>query len=170
MTDGLTLLCAADFDWAMHLQGVWTDPPYDVPEFQSTLRHQLCEKLHEMHENPADDSPLGWVVVGTAGSGKTHLLSILRRESFARQIHFVLVDMTDVHDFWATVLLGYFNSLQQNRADGRPLRTALIERLLSLCGPLESVQEEMDTLRRAEPTKLAQLTAGFLDKLWQYAR
>ena len=54
--DGLTLLRTADFDWAMHLQGVWTDPPYDVPEFQSGVRKELNDELDQLRNSPKDAS------------------------------------------------------------------------------------------------------------------
>ncbi len=113
----LDVLRAVSFDWTMHLTSVWSDPPFDVPDLHAELRRELEWKLDQLSGSAAPESPLGWVIMGSGGTGKTHLLSILRREARQRGIAFVLVDMTDVHDFWETVLQGYTTSLQQ-RLDG----------------------------------------------------
>ncbi|MBI1309963.1 DUF87 domain-containing protein [bacterium] len=113
----LDVLRAVSFDWTMHLTSVWSDPPFDVPDLHAELRSELEWKLDQLARSNAPESPLGWVIMGSGGTGKTHLLSILRREARQRGVAFVLVDMTDVHDFWETVLQGYTTSLQQ-RIDG----------------------------------------------------
>ena len=98
------MLRAISFDWTMHLTSVWSDPPFDVPDLHSDLRKELEWKLDQLSASSNSSSPLGWVVMGSGGTGKTHLLSVLRRQARQRGISFVLVDMTDVHDFWETVL------------------------------------------------------------------
>ncbi len=113
----LDVLRAISFDWTMHLTSVWNDPPFDVPDLHAELRRELEWKLDQLSGSTAPESPLGWVIMGSGGTGKTHLLSVLRRQARQRGVAFVLVDMTDVHDFWETVLQGYTTSLQQ-RIDG----------------------------------------------------
>lgn len=128
--DSLAAIKAIDFDWTVHLGSVWSDPPFDVPSLHGRLRDEIVDMLDGLNANSQGGSALGWPIVGPGGTGKTHLLSILRREALHRRIGFVLVDMTDVHDFWETVLLGYFNSLQQPCGEGRYLHELLLERFL----------------------------------------
>jgi chromosomal replication initiation ATPase DnaA len=131
MATELHALRAVDFDWALHLDSVWEDSDYHVPELHQSLRDEIVKEL-ELRVGPPNSarSPLGWIIVGVAGSGKTHLLGALRQEIFAKDAFFLLVDMTDIHDFWETVLLGYVNSLQQEMPDNRRQYEVILGRLL----------------------------------------
>ncbi len=105
---------SVNFDWAMRLSDVWGRAAQDAPEFHANIRAEFARKLEEMRKDPTGGSPLGWVVVGGGGTGKTHLLGAFRREATRRKCAFVLVDMTDVRTFWETVLQGFIDSLQQS--------------------------------------------------------
>jgi len=107
-----------NFDWAMHLNSVWKNASCDVPELQSRVREESAWRLRTLATQASQENPLGWIVTGSGGSGKTHLVSYWRRETHERHMTFVLVDMTDVHDFWDTVLLGYLDSLHQTTPQG----------------------------------------------------
>lgn len=121
---GLAALKLASFDWVMRLDDVWRPSPYDVPELNAHIRQGVLDTCRTL----AATSPLGWVIVGPAGAGKTHLLAGLRREASSARIYFILVDMTDVKGFWETVLLGYLNSLREpeNQPQGRRLIVDLL--------------------------------------------
>ena len=107
----LDVLRKVEFDWAVRLSDVWNDAAWDVPELHANLRREFVDELESM-AGESGVSPLGWVITGSGGSGKTHLLGTFRREAARRGAAFVLVDMTDVRDFWETVLQGYLGSLQ----------------------------------------------------------
>lgn len=111
--DGLKAFEAVDFQSTQNLDSVWQDPRYDVPSLHQKGRREVLAKVRSMAESQETGSPLGWVFVGPAGIGKTHMLSAIRREIFKVPASFVLVHMTDVHDFWETVLLGFIDSLQR---------------------------------------------------------
>ncbi len=113
MESALTALRKVNFDWTAHIDEIWVDQKNDAAELQATIRTELDEHLEDLADSAADASPLGLPLLGQAGSGKTHLLGMLRRKALERGIYFVLVDMTDVADFWDTMSLGYLRSLQQ---------------------------------------------------------
>jgi GTPase SAR1 family protein len=161
----LDALKAIDFDWTMHLQSVWCDRPYDVAEFQEELRRALSEKLDELNRGASPLSPLGWPLLGAGGVGKTHLLSVLRRQAIDRKIAFVLVDMTDVHDFWQTVLLGYLSSLQQACEEGRFQYETILMRFIDTLNPREPVGEILRKLRQAKTQFLADASKKVLAAL-----
>jgi hypothetical protein len=102
-----------DFQSAQNLDTVWQDPRYDVPALHQKQREALLAKVRAMAESQETGSPLGWVFVGPAGIGKTHLLSTIRRDVLGVPASFVLVDMIDVRDFWETMLLGFIDALQR---------------------------------------------------------
>jgi hypothetical protein len=109
------------FDWTVHVDEIWSDPVADIGDLHASARTELDEQLEELIHARRPASPLGVVLRGDAGSGKTHLLSYLRRTSHRADTFFVLADMTDVRDFWETVLLGYLRSLQQPMGGERQL-------------------------------------------------
>ena len=134
----LRALRRADLEWTARLSDVWRDPPADVPELHAAERAELAEEL-ELLADRRDDrdgrSPLGRFVVGPGGSGKTHLLGALRRACLARGAAFVLVDMTDVKDFWQTTLQGFLDSLQEAGPDGRPQYRMLLDAVVRRASP-----------------------------------
>src|SRR5690606_9229324 len=104
--------------WTAHIDEIWVDQKNDTSDLQSAIRAELCEHLADLADSRSKTSPLGLPLLGPAGSGKTHLLGTLRRLALDECMHFILVDMTDVADFWDTVALGILRSLQQE-AHGR---------------------------------------------------
>lgn len=117
----------------MHLQSVWHEPPYHVADLQQGIEREFRHKLAELQvAQPASPSPLGMVLKGAGGSGKTHLLSTLRAEAAQQGSAFIMIDMTDVNDFWETVVVGYTSSLQETYESGHsPCRTASPGRVVS---------------------------------------
>ena len=167
MATELDALRAVDFDWALHLDSVWEDSVYHVPELHQSLRDEIVKELELRVGPPASvHSPLGWVIVGAAGSGKTHLLGSLRQEIFAKGAFFILVDMTDVRDFWETVLLGYVNSLQQKMPDSRRQYQVVLSRLLGKVVRHETESDKtLQTFALANADNLVRLTSQVISNL-----
>jgi hypothetical protein len=109
-----------DFDWARHVKSVWHDSPFDVKNLNYSERQFVLSHLETLKQTEQKSSPLGLIIQGLPGSGKTHLLSVIRKQAIAQEIFFVLVDMTDIRNFWETVLEGYVSSLQEEHEDGTP--------------------------------------------------
>ena len=109
----IDVIRSVNLDWAMRLSEVWSQAASDIPELHARVRSEFARKLEIMRGKPSLGSPLGWVIVGGGGTGKTHLLGSFRREATRRKCAFVLVDMTGVRTFWESVLQGYIDSLQQ---------------------------------------------------------
>lgn len=138
---GLKLLERVKFDWVMHMKSVWSNSSYDVETLHQEQRTRIIHELERIKANRDSNSPLGIVLHGQAGAGKTHLLSAVRRYALSQGLGFVLVDMTDVREFWETVLQGYVSSLQESAADGAPQFQKLIEFLISNTGfPVSRMQ------------------------------
>lgn len=118
LTPELRALKQVDFDWTTHINRIWSAPRCDVSELHAGARQDIFESALELRDSKEANSPLGQFILGASGSGKTHLLSALRQQMVAEGIGFILVDMTDVHDFWETVLQGYVSSLRQDSEEG----------------------------------------------------
>jgi hypothetical protein len=129
---------AVDFQSTQSLDSVWQDPRYDVPSLHQKPRQEVLDKVQSMATSAETGSPLGWVFVGPAGIGKTHLLSAIRRSVLGAQAAFILVDMSDVHDFWETVLLGFIDSLLKPAdATGRTQGQLIVQHIAELAGDEE---------------------------------
>ena len=145
----LRALRRVDFDWTLRVQQIWEDNPRDVADLQKHIREELEDRIEALAEQKSGASPLGVPLVGPAGSGKTHLLGAVRAISVERGLFFVLCDMTDVADFWDTIVLGYLRSLQQTTVDGSRQVDEWLERLLGAFG--ETVRKRFDLPRQRPP-------------------
>jgi DNA helicase HerA-like ATPase len=131
-TNDLPLLAFrnVDFNWAVRLQDIWKTAVSDVREIHENARRQLLEAAEHLKEHPDHGNPLGWFLTGSGGTGKTHLLNVAQAQLVGLGFGFILVDMTDVRDFWETVAQGYITSLQNVLKDGRPQYAAIIDRFI----------------------------------------
>lgn len=149
MEEALAALRKVNFDWTAHIDEIWVDQPHETDQLQSVIRAELEDYLDDLKDNASTASPLGIPLLGPAGSGKTHLLGVLRRQALLRKMYFILVDMTDVADFWETVSLGYLRSLQQPLADGRRQVDHWLDRMIALFG--QSVRKANDIPKQRPP-------------------
>ncbi len=131
--DGFKAFTSARFDWTASLSSIWTDSPVHVPQLHAEIIEEVLEKWGWMAD-PDVTNPLGTIIVGEAGAGKTHLVSALRREIIGRGGLFLLGDMTDIRDFWETVQQGIINSLLRRLPDGTTQLDAVIDALLGRFG------------------------------------
>lgn len=134
MDNALIALRKTNFDWTAHIDEIWIDHAYETHELQIEARLLLTERLEDLIDTQSVGSPLGLPLLGPAGSGKTHLLGHLRRSSLAEGAYFILVDMTDVSNFWETVSLGYLRSLQRHLPNGRRQIDHWLEGMIRIYG------------------------------------
>jgi hypothetical protein len=121
----LEALRSVNFDWTRQLKSVWTDPPYHVPNINDRAADDIMNYFRLRTRTETGDEPLGRVLVGPAGFGKTHLIGELRRRVWSENGWFVLLDFVGVKDFWPSVALGFLNSLQV-RTPGRQTQYDLL--------------------------------------------
>jgi hypothetical protein len=110
-TQALAALNLVDFNWVTSLDNVWTDAAPTAPDHNQQAYNSIYGQLKDLSQTNQTGSPLGRIVIGEGGSGKTYLARILHAQVLTDGSHFVLVDCTDVRDFWETVLLSYVKSL-----------------------------------------------------------
>lgn len=154
MVTALSALSAVDFQWTTHIDSVWHELPFHVPELQADARLELARRLEALAASSSPASPLGLPLLGPAGAGKTHLLNTLRKDALRDDAFFVLVDLTDVNDFYETLLLGTLRSLSQDNLRGRPQLQSLLEFLLQEYGDERLRAEGLSGLSAARPPGL----------------
>jgi hypothetical protein len=107
-----------DFHWVRSLESIWSETaesasgPNDVHlgALVSDLQREAVE---------ANSHPLGRVLTGRAGIGKTHLMSQLRASAWKSGGWFVLLDVLGLNDFWRCAALSFVTSLLQEMPNGR---------------------------------------------------
>lgn len=161
----LDVLQQIDFEWSMHMESIWRDSSYDVPSLNGALRNEILKDLNRLLSKRDALSPLGRIILGVAGSGKTHLLGALRQKVSSHNIYFVLADMTDVHNFWETILLGYINSLQQRYFRGKRQYRLLLERLVDYVKKSKKGTSIVKQLLQQKPAGQIKFTGSLLDLL-----
>jgi hypothetical protein len=163
----LRALREVDFDWTMHLKGVWRDAIHDVSTLHREEREKIASELERLKYTSTPDSPLGMVIVGQSGAGKTHLLAAMRKYAVSHGFGFVLADMTDVRDFWDTLLRGYITSLQQVEPD----RTSQLQKVIaSLLAVIGSKVASPDRLAKLPLPMLIKAIKIILENLLKYDR
>ena len=157
---------SVDFGWTRGLRSVWIDPGDHVaPLHAACIDGILAYFKRSTREAAPVNEPLGRVVVGPAGSGKTHLVGELRRRVWEMDGWFVLVDLIGVKDFWASTALSFFNSLQAVRPGGETQHRRLLYKLSDHLR-IEAAMQEIVERRKREPHALViDLAALFIDAL-----
>ena len=130
MNSELAALRAVDFNWTRALRDVWTDPLYHVDDLNKSTVDAIIDDFHAATHD-ANSNPVGQVIQGRAGSGKTHLIGMLRRRVWEAKGWFVLIDIIGVTDFWQTAALSFLESLHQAMPSGRLQYQAAIARVLT---------------------------------------
>lgn len=137
-TPGFAAFRATSFDWTRQLRSVWRDPPHQVAGLHENCIDDILAYFEERTaEQAPDPEPLGRVIVGPAGYGKTHLVGRLRAGVWARDGWFVLLDLVGVKDFWSSVALGFLNSLHALRSENLTQHDFLILKLADKLGIAE---------------------------------
>ena len=135
---GFAAFRATSFDWTRQLRSVWRDPPHQVAALHEGCIDDILTYFEERtREEEPDPEPLGRVVMGPAGYGKTHLVGRLRAGVWERDGWFVLLDLVGVKDFWSSIALGFLDSLHALRSENLTQHDLLILKLADKLGIAE---------------------------------
>jgi hypothetical protein len=154
MMDELDAFRAVNFDWTRQLRSIWRNPPYHVASLHQKRVDDLVDYFAIKTREPDPfDEPLGRVIVGPAGYGKTHLIGELRRRIWAMDGWFVLLDFVGIKDFWSSVALGFLNSLQVKMPDGK----TQYDRLVLKTAAILRIHQEMIAIAKRWPGRPREL-------------
>src|SRR4051812_19367442 len=99
MIDELKALATLSFDWADTPDHVWRDSPYHVDGLHDDALTALDTGIRDAVASDGP-SPIGLVMQGQKGVGKTHLLGLVRRQVHRARGYFFLDDVTAAEAFW----------------------------------------------------------------------
>jgi hypothetical protein len=101
-TEELNALSALTFNWTRALDDVWADQRYHVEALHAETADLIRQGIGEAA--PGDARPLGIVIQGERGVGKTHLLGWTREQVQRAGGYFFLVGDLFTKAFWEQVL------------------------------------------------------------------
>jgi Helicase HerA, central domain len=129
-TDELTALAALTFNWTRTLNDVWAPAPFHVEGLHAEVSEAIGRSIAEAAQGAAN--PLGVVIEGQRGAGKTHLLGWTREQAQRAGGYFFLVGDLSANAFWEELLGCVVEQLlplpDGSRDQLRALLTALAER------------------------------------------
>jgi hypothetical protein len=143
----------ADFNGVFRSNKIWSDEIADAPEIHASERAIFQMELARLERSAKTQSPLGLHLTGDAGSGKTHLLSILRQMAQKRGFFFLYADMSTASDFRSKLVEGALESFRYPSADGLTQAGFWVKRALLKVDndkhPLKLLNVPYKTLKKA---------------------
>jgi hypothetical protein len=106
----LDVLAALRFNWAPVPDDVWRPWSFHVEGLHAGVIQALRRGLGEATVS-LDGSPIGLVLQGQRGSGKTHTLGWLREQVQAEGGYFFLISLLDANGYWDSVLSSVLDGL-----------------------------------------------------------
>ncbi|WP_306207315.1 ATP-binding protein [Actinoplanes sp. RD1] len=128
-----TALAALRLSWAVVPDDVWRRSPFHVDGLHNDVAQDVLAGIAEAHESP-DASPIGLVLEGRHGTGKTHLLGAIREQVQQRGGYFFLIGILDGRKFWDGLLIFLLDGLAREVSDGETQLSLLLRRLASRVG------------------------------------
>ena len=130
-TDELAALAALTFNWTRTLNDVWAPAPFHVEGLHAEVSQDISRGITEADTGAAN--PLGIVLLGQRGVGKTHLLGWTRERAQRAGGYFFLVGDLSAKAFWEELLGCVVEQLlplpDGSRDQLRALLTALADRV-----------------------------------------
>ncbi|WP_422755089.1 ATP-binding protein [Micromonospora sp. WMMD708] len=132
-------LAALRLDWAPVPDDVWRPSPFHVEGLHTAVVRDVLDGVADAR-NSADSSPIGLVLQGQRGSGKTHLLGWVRQQVQQQDGYFFLVGLLDARGFWDSVLAAMLDGLSRPVPGSESQLRLLLRRLSSLVGAPRSAR------------------------------
>jgi hypothetical protein len=131
-TDELGALAALTFNWTRTLNDVWAPAPFHVEGLHAEVSQDITRAIGEAATGPAN--PLGIVIQGQRGVGKTHLLGWAREQVQAAGGYFFLVGDLSAKAFWEELLGCVVEQLLPLPDGSRDQLRALLDKLAERVG------------------------------------
>lgn len=126
-------LAALRFSWAQAPDDVWRRSPFHVDGLHEAVVRDVRGSIADARDS-ADVSPIGLVLEGRHGTGKTHLLGWVREQAQQQGGYFFLIGLLDERNFWQGVLVFMLDGLARETSSGETQLQLLLRRLSSRIG------------------------------------
>ncbi|GAA3126934.1 ATP-binding protein [Streptosporangium carneum] len=130
------------FNWAEGPEDVWSPSSFHVEGLNHTVERGVLGGVADVVGGGAT-SPIGLVLRGQRGSGKTHLLGWVRERIQQESGYFFLVGLLDARTFWESTLVSMLDGLSRDGNEGESQLKVLLRRLSELTEMPRWVQREV---------------------------
>lgn len=135
-------LAAIDFEWAATPDNVWERSPFHVDGLHGDAERTILRGVHDARFGDSS-SPIGVVIQGQKGVGKTHLLGWSREQVYDNEGYFFLVGLLDERSFWQSTALAVVDGLYRRASSGETQLTAFLRKLAGLTGVPGPLQDSV---------------------------
>ncbi|MFF0572726.1 ATP-binding protein [Streptosporangium saharense] len=140
-------------------EDVWSPSTFHVEGLNRTVERAILSGLDDVATGGAT-SPIGLVLRGQRGSGKTHLLGWVRERIQQDGGYFFLISLLDARTFWESTLFAMLDGLSRNGAEGESQLKILLRRLSELTDMPRGVHREVIGNRTVTRESLDALVNG----------
>ncbi|XVU22770.1 helicase HerA domain-containing protein [Actinoplanes sp. CA-054009] len=126
-------LAALRLNWVQAPDDVWRRSPFHVEGLHQDVARDVRDGIADA-EASADASPVGLVLEGRQGTGKTHLLGWIREQVQHQGGYFFLIGLLDGRKFWDGVLVFLLDGLAREVPGGETQLRLLLRRVASRVG------------------------------------
>jgi hypothetical protein len=156
-------LAALKFDLAPTPDDVWRPSPFNVADLHRDVVESIFDGVSQARA--ADDGcPLGVVMQGPAGSGKTHMLGMVRARTQNDGGYFFLVSLLSGTRFWESTALCIADGLLRETAGWSSQLKAFLRRLTAALGLPPGLKEAVAGDAPLKPGDLTALVAALREK------
>ena len=128
------------FNWAPVPDDVWRPSPFHVEGMHDAAVRELLNGLRAARDDTEEGSPIGLVIEGQRGSGKTHLLGWARERVQEQGGYFFLISLLDAYGFWDSVLASMLDGLSRPVPGSDTQLRLLLRRLSAIVGAPRSAR------------------------------
>lgn len=128
MIEHLAVLATLRFDWADTPDHVWRDSPYHADGLHGEVIAAIDVGIRDAAASDGP-SPIGLVMQGMKGVGKTHLLGMVRRAAHRAGGYFFLDDLTAGDAFWENTADALRRGLLRNDDSGETQLRSFVRRV-----------------------------------------
>ncbi|GAA0582348.1 DUF87 domain-containing protein [Paractinoplanes ferrugineus] len=146
-------------DWAPTQEDVWSPLDIHIDELNGDVGKVLLRAFEEA-ENSRARCPLGLVIEGRQGAGKTHLVRWAREQVQRRHGYFFLMGVADGRSFWTNIVHAFLRGLRRSGSYRHLQLSVLLGALAEIAQVTNATRLMVRGDQPITPEALDQLAAG----------
>lgn len=148
-------------DWAPTQDDVWCRLDFHLDGLNGDVGSAVV-RAYETAKTSTGPSPIGLVIHGRHGAGKTHLIRWAREQvQQCHQGYFFLMGIADGKSFWPNVVSAFLRGLHRSGSYRHPQLAVLLERLIEIAKIPNDLRLRVRGDNRLTPEALDQFVSAF---------